>query len=98
MRLPAMVALRPRPRSCRFLRKTSGNCWILRSKEKIDLTFVGPEVPLSLGIVDVFREKGLKIIGPNAANAQPGVQQDLREAILQGQRDPDRRLLGMRHA
>jgi phosphoribosylamine--glycine ligase len=39
-------------------------------KEKIDLTFVGPEVPLSLGIVDAFRERGLKIIGPNAANAR----------------------------
>jgi phosphoribosylamine---glycine ligase len=39
-------------------------------KEKIDLTFVGPEVPLSLGIVDVFREHGLKIIGPNAKNAR----------------------------
>ena len=39
-------------------------------KEQIDLTFVGPEVPLSLGIVDVFRERGLKIIGPNAANAR----------------------------
>ena len=47
--------------------------WKLRdfaSKEKIDLTFVGPEVPLSLGIVDVFRQGGLKIIGPNAANAR----------------------------
>jgi phosphoribosylamine--glycine ligase len=39
-------------------------------KEKIDLTFVGPEVPLSLGIVDVFRQEGLKIIGPNASNAR----------------------------
>ena len=39
-------------------------------QEKIDLTFVGPEVPLSLGIVDVFRQGGLKIIGPNAENAQ----------------------------
>jgi phosphoribosylamine---glycine ligase len=39
-------------------------------KEKIDLTFVGPEVPLSLGIVDAFRERGLKIIGPNAENAR----------------------------
>ncbi|HVQ63099.1 MAG TPA: phosphoribosylamine--glycine ligase [Terriglobia bacterium] len=39
-------------------------------QEKMDLTFVGPEVPLSLGIVNVFRQGGLKIIGPNAANAQ----------------------------
>lgn len=33
-------------------------------KEKIDLTLVGPEVPLSLGIVDAFKEVGLRIFGP----------------------------------
>jgi len=38
-------------------------------KEKIDLTIVGPELPLTLGIVDAFEEKGLRIFGPrkNAA-------------------------------
>jgi phosphoribosylamine--glycine ligase len=39
-------------------------------QERIDLTFVGPEVPLSLGIVDIFREHGLKVVGPNGANAR----------------------------
>ncbi|MBI5417887.1 phosphoribosylamine--glycine ligase [Candidatus Poribacteria bacterium] len=34
------------------------------SSNKIDLTVVGPEVPLSLGISDIFRAKGLKIFGP----------------------------------
>lgn len=34
-------------------------------KEKIDLTIVGPELPLSLGIVDVFESKGLRIFGPS---------------------------------
>ncbi|MDQ0230220.1 phosphoribosylamine--glycine ligase [Metabacillus malikii] len=33
-------------------------------KEKIDFTFVGPEVPLLNGIVNVFQEAGLKIFGP----------------------------------
>lgn len=33
-------------------------------KEGIDLTVVGPEVPLTMGIVDVFRRNGLKIFGP----------------------------------
>ncbi|MBL8026997.1 MAG: phosphoribosylamine--glycine ligase [Fibrobacteres bacterium] len=38
--------------------------------EGIDLTVVGPEVPLSLGIVDAFRNKGLKIFGPTQAAAR----------------------------
>lgn len=33
-------------------------------KEQIDLTFVGPEKPLSEGIVDLFESRGMKIIGP----------------------------------
>lgn len=32
-------------------------------KEGIDLTVVGPELPLSLGIVDLFEEYGLKVFG-----------------------------------
>ncbi len=32
-------------------------------RENIDLTVVGPEIPLSLGIVDLFEEYGLKIFG-----------------------------------
>lgn len=38
-------------------------------REKIDLTVVGPELPLSLGIVDRFEAAGLKAFGPyqNAA-------------------------------
>ncbi len=42
----------------------------LAEKEKIDLTVVGPELPLTLGIADLFEEKGLKIFGPNRAAAQ----------------------------
>jgi phosphoribosylamine--glycine ligase len=38
--------------------------------EKIDLTFIGPEVPLSLGVVDLFRASGLKVVGPAAEHAQ----------------------------
>ena len=39
-------------------------------KEKIDLTVVGPEIPLSLGIVDEFSRYGFKIFGPNRAAAR----------------------------
>jgi len=38
--------------------------------EKISLTIVGPEVPLVMGIVDRFRQEGLKIFGPTKAAAQ----------------------------
>jgi phosphoribosylamine--glycine ligase len=41
----------------------------LARQEQIDLTVVGPELPLSLGIVDLFEEYGFKVFGPrrNAA-------------------------------
>ncbi|AMG30808.1 phosphoribosylamine--glycine ligase [Grimontia hollisae] len=41
------------------------------AKEKsIDLTIVGPEAPLVIGVVDAFQEAGLPIFGPTAAAAQ----------------------------
>ena len=40
------------------------------ASEKNCLTVVGPEVPLSLGIVDTFTQKGLRIFGPTKAAAQ----------------------------
>lgn len=36
-------------------------------EKKIDLTVVGPEAPLSLGIVDTFNAAGMRIFGPNKA-------------------------------
>ena len=39
-------------------------------KEGIDLTIVGPEAPLVAGIVDIFKERGLKIFGPSKKAAQ----------------------------
>ena len=38
--------------------------------EKIDLTIVGPEAPLVMGVVDTFRAAGLKIFGPTQGAAQ----------------------------
>ena len=38
--------------------------------EKIDLTVVGPEAPLALGIVDEFRKSELKIFGPTKGAAR----------------------------
>ncbi|NOT12256.1 MAG: phosphoribosylamine--glycine ligase [Methylococcaceae bacterium] len=39
-------------------------------KEAIDLTIIGPEVPLVLGVVDRFKEAGLRCFGPSAKAAQ----------------------------
>jgi len=42
----------------------------LVERESIGLTVVGPEQPLEVGIVNRFREVGLKIVGPTAEAAQ----------------------------
>ncbi len=39
-------------------------------KENINLTIVGPELPLSLGIVDEFNRRNMKIFGPTKKAAQ----------------------------
>jgi phosphoribosylamine---glycine ligase len=38
-------------------------------RTQIDLTVVGPEVPLIAGIADIFRQRGLPIFGPGAVGA-----------------------------
>ncbi len=42
----------------------------LAKQEKVGLTVVGPEVPLVAGVVDRFRDAGLRIFGPRAVAAQ----------------------------
>ena len=42
----------------------------LAERERIDLTVVGPELPLDRGLVDLFRSRGLRIFGPTRAAAQ----------------------------
>lgn len=39
-------------------------------QQMIDLTIVGPEAPLCLGVVDVFEKNGLKCFGPSKGAAQ----------------------------
>lgn len=36
----------------------------------IDLTIVGPELPLTLGVVDLFEQAGLRVFGPSKAAAR----------------------------
>ena len=51
-------------------------------KEQIYLTIVGPEAPLSQGVVDTFRAAGLKIFGPTRAAAQLESSKDFAKAFM----------------
>ena len=51
--------------------------------ENIAITVVGPEAPLSQGVVDAFREAGLKIFGPTRAAAQLEWSKDFAKAFMQ---------------
>jgi phosphoribosylamine--glycine ligase len=51
-------------------------------KESIALTVVGPEAPLSQGIVDAFRTAGLKIFGPTRQAAQLESSKDFAKAFM----------------
>ena len=42
----------------------------LAAQERVDLTVVGPEVPLVAGIADAFAERGLRVFGPSKAAAE----------------------------
>ncbi len=42
----------------------------LAARERIDLTVVGPELPLDAGIADAFAARGLRLLGPTRAAAQ----------------------------
>ena len=51
-------------------------------KEKIHLTVVGPEAPLAAGVVDTFRDAGLKIFGPTRAAAQLESSKDFAKSFM----------------
>jgi phosphoribosylamine--glycine ligase len=51
-------------------------------EEKIDLTVIGPELPLSKGIVDLFRSKHLNIFGPTQKAAQLESSKDFAKDFM----------------
>lgn len=51
-------------------------------REQIALTVVGPEAPLAAGIVDVFRNQGLRIFGPTQLAAQLESSKDFSKAFM----------------
>jgi phosphoribosylamine--glycine ligase len=51
-------------------------------KEQIYLTVVGPEAPLAAGVVDAFRDAGLRIFGPTRAAAQLESSKDFAKQFM----------------
>ncbi len=64
------------------------------SSERIDLTFVGPEIPLSKGIVDAFRKRGLAIVGPDADQARLESSKSFAKQFFKGNRIPTAEFAG----
>ncbi|SDY59614.1 phosphoribosylamine--glycine ligase [Tindallia californiensis] len=52
-------------------------------EKQIDLTVVGPEVPLVEGVVDAFREAGLQIVGPDQAGARLEGSKSFAKAFME---------------
>jgi len=53
-----------------------------------DITVVGPELPLSLGIVDEFHRRGLRIFGPTQAAAQLEASKSFAKEFMQRHQIP----------
>jgi phosphoribosylamine---glycine ligase len=54
----------------------------LATRERIDVTLVGPEAPLAAGIVDRFRDRGLAIFGPTRAAAAIETSKAFAKALM----------------
>ncbi|MEF8700087.1 MAG: phosphoribosylamine--glycine ligase [Candidatus Accumulibacter sp. UW20] len=52
------------------------------SRQKVQLTIVGPEAPLAAGIVNLFRARGLKIFGPTREAAQLESSKDFAKRFM----------------
>jgi len=61
---------------------------LFAKKEAIDLTIIGPEVPLSNGIVDTFIENNLKVFGPKKLAAQLESSKDFSKLFMERHKIP----------
>ena len=57
----------------------------------VDLTVVGPELPLSLGVADLFAERGRAIVGPSRAAAALESSKSFAKAFMERHRVPTAR-------
>jgi phosphoribosylamine--glycine ligase len=63
----------------------------IATREKVDLTVVGPELPLSLGVVDVFTANGRAIVGPTKSAAALESSKAFAKGFMQRHRVPTAR-------
>lgn len=62
-------------------------------REAVDLTVVGPELPLSLGVVDLFSDEGRAIVGPSKSAAALESSKAFAKAFMERHRIPTSRFL-----
>lgn len=60
----------------------------LASQLRPDLTVVGPELPLQLGVVDEFTRRGWRVFGPTRAAAQLETSKSFAKEFMQRHRIP----------
>ena len=70
----------------------------LAEREQIDFTVVGPELPLSLGLADLFAGAGRLLFGPTAAAARLESSKAFAKAFMARHGVPDRALSHLRVA
>lgn len=66
----AGTALEPKLRNAAIGAEDIDGLLALARSESVELTIIGPEIPLVAGVVDRFREQGLPCFGPTAEAAQ----------------------------
>ncbi len=73
-----------RAATCVPIRETEVDRLLDFAREKgVDLTVVGPEAALAVGIVDRFREAGLRIFGPTRAAARIESSKEFAKTLMQ---------------
>jgi len=63
----------------------------IAAAQDVDLTVVGPETPLSLGVADLFTEAGRAIVGPSRAAAALESSKSFAKAFMERHRVPTAR-------
>src|ERR1700753_2976046 len=66
----AGTATEPKVRNVQIAAEDVPGLVALAQTEQVDLTIVGPEAPLVIGVVDAFEKAGLKCFGPRRAPSQ----------------------------